>query len=212
MGAVVFRPQAGVSLSQSDVSLASCAADGTVKLWNLERWGQGAGNWGRGLIHILLVINGFVSLVAVVMSQWQTLKVTASEFLGCLGIHQDGSWEQPGKVEITQNNQITHVFILTVMSQNTCVTCRDGACSNTKHHLLFLKKISILLWKFYFKFTTEVYFSVCDVFPVRAECSYDYSWRLWDLEVQEEILHQEGHSKGVHDLTFHPDGSLAATG
>uniref|UniRef100_G3PS33 Pre-mRNA processing factor 4 (PRP4)-like domain-containing protein n=1 Tax=Gasterosteus aculeatus aculeatus TaxID=481459 RepID=G3PS33_GASAC len=39
--------------------------------------------------------------------------------------------------------------------------------------------------------------------------SYDNSWRLWDLEVQEEILHQEGHSKGVHDLHFHPDGSLA---
>ncbi|CAG5986479.1 unnamed protein product [Menidia menidia] len=42
--------------------------------------------------------------------------------------------------------------------------------------------------------------------------SYDDSWRLWDLEVQEEILHQEGHSKGVHDLSFHPDGSLLATG
>uniref|UniRef100_A0A4W6CLV3 U4/U6 small nuclear ribonucleoprotein Prp4 n=1 Tax=Lates calcarifer TaxID=8187 RepID=A0A4W6CLV3_LATCA len=36
VGAVVFRPQAGVSLDQSDVSLASCAADGSVKLWNLE--------------------------------------------------------------------------------------------------------------------------------------------------------------------------------
>ncbi|XP_077441990.1 U4/U6 small nuclear ribonucleoprotein Prp4 isoform X2 [Vanacampus margaritifer] len=35
VGAVVFRPQAGVSLAQSDVSLASCAADGSVKLWNL---------------------------------------------------------------------------------------------------------------------------------------------------------------------------------
>lgn len=45
-----------------------------------------------------------------------------------------------------------------------------------------------------------------------SACSYDNSWRLWDLEVQEEILHQEGHSKGVHDIHFHPDGSLAATG
>ncbi|XP_028318360.1 U4/U6 small nuclear ribonucleoprotein Prp4 [Gouania willdenowi] len=36
VGAVVFRPGVGVSLSQSDVSLASCAADGTVKLWNLD--------------------------------------------------------------------------------------------------------------------------------------------------------------------------------
>ncbi|KAK5878225.1 hypothetical protein CesoFtcFv8_023653 [Champsocephalus esox] len=37
VGAIVFRPQAGVSLDQSDVSLASCAGDGSVKLWNLER-------------------------------------------------------------------------------------------------------------------------------------------------------------------------------
>ncbi|KAK5900214.1 hypothetical protein CgunFtcFv8_025189 [Champsocephalus gunnari] len=36
VGAIVFRPQAGVSLDQSDVSLASCAGDGSVKLWNLE--------------------------------------------------------------------------------------------------------------------------------------------------------------------------------
>ncbi|XP_068190494.1 U4/U6 small nuclear ribonucleoprotein Prp4 [Antennarius striatus] len=36
VGAVVFRPQAGISLDQSDVNLASCAADGSVKLWNLE--------------------------------------------------------------------------------------------------------------------------------------------------------------------------------
>ena len=41
--------------------------------------------------------------------------------------------------------------------------------------------------------------------------SYDHSWRLWDLETQEEILHQEGHSKAVHDVTFQCDGSLSAT-
>ncbi|KAG8142039.1 putative PRP4 pre-mRNA processing factor 4-like protein [Naja naja] len=41
---------------------------------------------------------------------------------------------------------------------------------------------------------------------------YDHSWRLWDLEAQEEILHQEGHSKGVYDIAFHGDGSLAGTG
>ena len=41
--------------------------------------------------------------------------------------------------------------------------------------------------------------------------SYDHSWRMWDLESQEEVLHQEGHSKAVHDVTFQCDGSLAAT-
>ena len=32
--------------------------------------------------------------------------------------------------------------------------------------------------------------------------SYDKSWRLWDLEQEAEVLHQEGHSKGVHDIAF----------
>ena len=41
--------------------------------------------------------------------------------------------------------------------------------------------------------------------------SYDHSWRLWDLETQDEVLHQEGHSKAVHDITFQCDGSLSAT-
>ncbi|EUB64936.1 U4/U6 small nuclear ribonucleoprotein Prp4 [Echinococcus granulosus] len=40
---------------------------------------------------------------------------------------------------------------------------------------------------------------------------FDFSWRLWDLEVCVEILHQEGHSKPVYDIAFHPDGSLALT-
>jgi U4/U6 small nuclear ribonucleoprotein PRP4 len=35
---------------------------------------------------------------------------------------------------------------------------------------------------------------------------------MFDLETQKELLFQEGHSKGVHDLAFHPDGSLALTG
>ncbi|CAF4857311.1 unnamed protein product, partial [Rotaria socialis] len=39
-----------------------------------------------------------------------------------------------------------------------------------------------------------------------ATACHDYSWRLWDLETQEEILPQEGHSKAVHDITFHCDG------
>jgi len=32
--------------------------------------------------------------------------------------------------------------------------------------------------------------------------SHDKSWRLWDLEQEEEILHQEGHSAGVHAIDF----------
>ena len=31
---------------------------------------------------------------------------------------------------------------------------------------------------------------------------YDASWRLWDLEVEAEVLHQEGHLKGVQDIAF----------
>lgn len=44
-----------------------------------------------------------------------------------------------------------------------------------------------------------------------ATTCYDHSWRLWDLVQEEEVLHQEGHSEGVHDITFQVDGSLAAT-
>uniref|UniRef100_A0A183AEE1 WD_REPEATS_REGION domain-containing protein n=1 Tax=Echinostoma caproni TaxID=27848 RepID=A0A183AEE1_9TREM len=44
-----------------------------------------------------------------------------------------------------------------------------------------------------------------------ATACFDHSWRLWDLEVCEEVLHQEGHSKPVYDVAFHPDGSLALT-
>lgn len=42
--------------------------------------------------------------------------------------------------------------------------------------------------------------------------SFDNSWRLWDLERKEEILHQEGHSKPVYDASLQCDGSLVATG
>ncbi|GAA54394.1 U4/U6 small nuclear ribonucleoprotein PRP4 [Clonorchis sinensis] len=44
-----------------------------------------------------------------------------------------------------------------------------------------------------------------------ATACFDHSWRLWDLEACEEVLHQEGHSKPVYDVVFHPDGSLALT-
>ena len=33
-------------------------------------------------------------------------------------------------------------------------------------------------------------------------CCYDSSWRLWDLEQQAEVLHQEGHTKPVHCIRY----------
>lgn len=41
---------------------------------------------------------------------------------------------------------------------------------------------------------------------------YDHSWRLWDLEQKQEVLHQEGHSRGVHSIAFQVDGSVCVTG
>lgn len=41
---------------------------------------------------------------------------------------------------------------------------------------------------------------------------YDNSWRLWDLEQKQEVLHQEGHSKPVHCIAFQGDGSVCVTG
>ena len=42
-------------------------------------------------------------------------------------------------------------------------------------------------------------------------CRFDHSWRLWDLESRVEVLHQEGHSRPVYSVCFHPDGSLAGS-
>lgn len=41
---------------------------------------------------------------------------------------------------------------------------------------------------------------------------YDSSWRLWDLQQKQEVLHQEGHAKPVHAIAFQTDGSVALTG
>lgn len=54
-----------------------------------------------------------------------------------------------------------------------------------------------------------------------GSASYDSSWRLWDVETATtsrldtkitELQIQEGHSRPVTALTFHPDGALAITG
>lgn len=45
-----------------------------------------------------------------------------------------------------------------------------------------------------------------------ATTSFDHSWRLWDIEAnQEMLLLQDGHWKEVYGVGFHPDGSLCAT-
>lgn len=41
---------------------------------------------------------------------------------------------------------------------------------------------------------------------------FDHSWRLWDLEQKQEVLHQEGHSRGVYSIGFQIDGSVCVTG
>ncbi|GAU89697.1 hypothetical protein RvY_02214 [Ramazzottius varieornatus] len=45
-----------------------------------------------------------------------------------------------------------------------------------------------------------------------GSCCFDQSWRLYDLQAEEEVLFQEGHSKEVYCIAFQPDGSLAVTG
>ena len=43
-------------------------------------------------------------------------------------------------------------------------------------------------------------------------CSFDRTWRLWDLDTGHCILEQEGHSRPVYALAFNTDGSLAVSG
>lgn len=47
--------------------------------------------------------------------------------------------------------------------------------------------------------------------PVQATASFDTTWRLWDVETGGCLMEQEGHSRGVYAVGFHPDGSLVAS-
>lgn len=42
-------------------------------------------------------------------------------------------------------------------------------------------------------------------------CSFDRTWRLWDMEHGRCILEQEGHSRPVYSLVFQNDGALAVS-
>ncbi|ODQ59546.1 hypothetical protein WICANDRAFT_78194 [Wickerhamomyces anomalus NRRL Y-366-8] len=44
-----------------------------------------------------------------------------------------------------------------------------------------------------------------------ASASFDQTWRLWDVETQQQLLLQEGHSKEVYTLGFQNDGALLAS-
>ena len=45
----------------------------------------------------------------------------------------------------------------------------------------------------------------------QATASFDMTWRLWDVETGACLSEQEGHSRPVYTVAFHPDGSLAAS-
>jgi hypothetical protein len=45
----------------------------------------------------------------------------------------------------------------------------------------------------------------------QATPSFDTTWRLWDAETGACVLEQEGHSREVYAVAFHPEGSLAAS-
>ena len=45
-----------------------------------------------------------------------------------------------------------------------------------------------------------------------ATCSYDGTWRLWDVGTGASIMEQEGHSRAVYSIGFHTDGSLCGSG
>lgn len=44
-----------------------------------------------------------------------------------------------------------------------------------------------------------------------ATASFDHTWRLWDLGTGRCLQEQEGHSRPLYTVAFHPDGSLAAS-
>ncbi len=50
------------------------------------------------------------------------------------------------------------------------------------------------------------------IIPWQATASFDWTWGLWDVETGASLVEQEGHSRAVYAVAFHPDGSLAASG
>lgn len=46
---------------------------------------------------------------------------------------------------------------------------------------------------------------------LQATASYDMTWRFWDVETGNCLYEQEGHSRQVYAVAFHPDGSLAGS-
>lgn len=44
-----------------------------------------------------------------------------------------------------------------------------------------------------------------------ATASADLTWRLWDINKQQELYYQEGHVESVNALSIHPDGSILAS-
>lgn len=48
-------------------------------------------------------------------------------------------------------------------------------------------------------------------FLTQATASFDATWRMWDVETGACLMEQEGHSRPVYTVAFHPDGSLAAS-
>jgi WD40 repeat protein len=46
---------------------------------------------------------------------------------------------------------------------------------------------------------------------MQATASFDTTWRLWDVESGACLMEQEGHSRQVYAVAFHPDGSLAGS-
>ena len=76
---------------------------------------------------------------------------------------------------------------------------------------IFCRYMSVHKFKLFNRFQRVwVNNRVCQSFIIFF--SFDNSWRLWDLEAADEILHQEGHSRPVYCVAFQADGALAATG
>jgi WD40 repeat protein len=51
----------------------------------------------------------------------------------------------------------------------------------------------------------------CCYLRLQATASFDTTWRFWDVETGACLMEQEGHSRQVYAVAFHPDGSLAGS-
>lgn len=166
---------------------------------------------------------GIVSLTNQASSLADTRPVVSCEFSPTDEYVAVASWSGRAKVWCSKTMEVK-ISIEAHEDRLTCVTWHpsfDSAFedSNTVHLATGSVDCTARLWSFggtrlrTLEGHTDRLARIA-MHPMGAHlgtCSFDRTWRLWDLEKGMSVLEQEGHSRPVYGLSFNSDGSLAVS-